>query len=180
MIQVDKSNAQYWMVIFKASKHSVDMTAVNSAIALALSEEVKPISQQAVDALWDGLLSAEPECMKYVSVSNGKTLVGVPAIFLLWADFAVALGDAVGFSDSSEDEGWVDDWITDAMPHIRAIFSALRLITMEYLAEASAAREAETGVNYTRIAEQSLLSGESFDQSLTRIRHAESGLKVID
>lgn len=180
MIQVDKSNAQYWMVIFKASNHSVDMTAVNSAIALALSEEVKPISQQAVDALWDGLLSAEPECMKYVSVSNGKTLVGIPAIFLLWADFAVALGDAVGLTTSSQDEGFADDWVTDAMPHVRAIFSAVEIIVANYLYEAETARKAVTGIDYTEIAVQSLLSGESFDQSLTRMIHAESGLKVID
>lgn len=156
------------------------MTAVNAAIALALSEEVMPITQQAVDALWDGLISADPEHMKYVAISNGKTLVGIPAIFLLWADFAVALGDAVGLSDNSEDEGWVDDWITDAMPHVSAIFSALRLITMNYLSEAEAAREAKTGVNTVELAVQSLLTGESFDQSLTRIRHAESGLKVVN
>ncbi|WP_338924518.1 hypothetical protein V0M98_33425 (plasmid) [Pseudomonas silesiensis] len=153
----------------------IDMYAANAAIALAISEELKPLSESSVNAIWQSVLV--PEDFQYVVDQGGKTIFGVSIIFHRFAEFADALAEDLGL-DHGEDS-IVGEWISDSMPKTRAIFSALLDVTMEYLSEMSAMFKKEGGTSPGEVLIQSLVAGESYEQTATRVHNQAHGLREV-
>ena len=153
----------------------IDMYAANAAIARAISEELKPLSESSVNAIWQSVL--EPEDFHYIVDHDGKMVFGISIIFHRFAEFTDALGEDLGL-DQDEDS-IVGDWISDSMPKTSTIFSALLDITMEHLSEMSAMFKKQGGTSPGEVLIQSLVAGESYEQTSTRLHNQAHGLREV-
>ena len=153
----------------------IDMYAANAALALAITEELKPLSESEINATWQSVL--EPEDFKYVVDHDGKMFFAISIIFHRFAEFADALGEDLGLHHDEDTK--VGEWISDSMPKTRAIFSALLDVTMEYLSEMSAMFKKEGGTSPGEVLIQSLVAGESYEQTATRVHNQAHGLREV-
>ncbi len=156
--------------------HCVDIYKATAALARAITEELKPVSESDINATWQSVI--EIEDLDYVVQQDGRTLYGIPLLFQRYAEFFSALGEDLGI-EVGDDDDTCDAWIATSMPKTRAIATALRKLTTGYLSEASAKMKEHTGVTPAEVFVQSINTGESFQQSQTRLRHATQGLRVV-
>ncbi|EKF7416694.1 TPA: hypothetical protein MXR76_004579 [Pseudomonas aeruginosa] len=156
--------------------HCVDIYKATAALARAITEELNPASESDINAIWQSVV--EPEDFSYVVQQNGKTLFGIPLLFKRYAEFVSAIGEHLGI-ELDEDDMMCDDWIADSMPKTREIATALMELTVDYLSEASKKMKEETGTTPAEVFVQSINTGESFQQSQARLRHATQGLRVV-
>lgn len=153
----------------------VDFDKITATLAVAITEEMEPIPEAQIYAIWQSVI--EPEDHKFIVYQNGKTLIGIPLLFQRYASFMSALGEGLGVALGEDMMG--DDWISPDMPKTRDIASALMRITVEYLSRASEEMKAKTGTSPADVLVQALSTGESYEQSHTRLIHAARGLQVV-
>lgn len=150
-----------------------DIAKVCTDLALAISEEAKPISAATLVELWEDAM--EPGDEKYVTKEDGKILPGLPLLFKNFANFMVAIEQHLGFE--GDPEGIMcDDWITDSMPKTRKITGALGELAVTFLGEASAAWREQTGTTPAEVFVQAANTGESYQQTHARLSFAAKGL----
>jgi len=158
--------------------HCVDIYKATAALARSITEELKPVTESDINATWQSVV--EPEDLNYVVQQNGQTLFGIPLLFRRYADFVSAIGEDIGIAaGDGDDDVMCDDWITDSMPKTLAITTALMELTVDYLSEASAKMKEQTGTTPAEVLVESIKTGESFQQSQARLRHATQGLRVV-
>jgi hypothetical protein len=156
--------------------HCVDIYKATDALAKAITEELQPVSESDINATWQSVIDIE--YLEYVVQQNGRTLYGIPLLFKRYSEFISALGEDLGI-ELDEDDIMCDDWITGSMPKTRAIVTALMELTVDYLSEASKKMKEQTGTTPAEVFVQSAKTGEPFQQSQARLRHATQGLRVV-
>ncbi|HCA6674647.1 TPA: hypothetical protein ACG5BG_004745 [Pseudomonas aeruginosa] len=156
-------------------EHCVDLYKATAALAAAITEELKPVTESSINASWESVI--EPEDFRFIIEQGGRTLFGIPLLFQRYACFMSALGEDLGIE--FDEDMMADDWISDSMPKTRAIASALMELAVDYLSEARARMKEQTGTTPAEVFVQSINTGESFEQSRTRLSHAALGLQVV-
>ncbi len=177
---INKESIEYWVSVLLKDGHSIDMTATYAALATAISKEIQPITEQEICKIAEYLIADNPTVAGYVSAENGKTYLGIPGLFVVWSELCIEVGLAVGRANPDDEEGWVDDWLTEQMPQTRAIFNAIRVITINGLSAASDYLAERTGVHPEEVFVTACETGESFDQANTRLRYEAKGLKDVN
>lgn len=175
IVQKPEISFQHWIARFQA-EDSIDMLAVTGALAAALTKEASEVSESTLNAIWQSLV--EPEDFEYLVERNGHPVVGIPLVYLRYADFSIAVGSALGFC--KEDDDFADMWITDVMPETLAIFTAVRKITIGYLSKASGRFEQTHGYTPADAWVKSIETGEPYEQSSARLHHEAKGLRTAN
>ena len=155
--------------------HCVDLYKATAALATTITEELKPVTESSINATLESVI--EQEDFEFIIKQGGRTLFGIPLLFKRYACFMSALGEDLGIEFDEDMMG--DDWISESMPKTRAIATALMELTVDYLAEASAQMRAKEGTTPAEVLVQSINTGESYEQSRTRLSHASRGLRVV-
>lgn len=172
----EQQNVDDLKAIYRVSD-CVDVYKATAAMAAAITEELKPVTESDINAIWQSMI--EPEDYKYVTERDGRMVFGIPLLFKRYADFAVSLGEQHLGQKTADDDIMADDWITKSMPKTRVIFSALMELCVDFLSEASAEIKKATGTTPGEVFVQAINTGESFEQSHTRLSHASNGLRVV-
>ena len=155
--------------------HCIDMEAAFPLLSDAISDELTPISEEAIEDIWG--CSVKWEDRPHILNQEDKRLYGIPVMFRRYATFTNQLGGFLLNQDQAPDIS--DEWVTNSMPRTLAILNALKDITVEYLGETSLRMKKETGVSPGEVFAQVEKTGESFQQTAKRMQFKAKGLRVI-
>lgn len=157
--------------------HCIDMETALPLLANAISDELAPISEEAIEDIWGCSMKWEDRAHIVDSDGDGRRLHGIPIMFRRYATFTNLLGSFV--LNQEQAAHITDEWVTNSMPRSLAILNAFKDITVEYLAETSLRMKSETGVSPGEVFAQVEKTGESFQQTAKRMQFKAKGLQVV-
>ncbi len=172
-----KENERQEWVKRLAQNGWVNLSLLTDSLEVTLTEEVNRVESNAMALkLIERLADAGDE--DYMRDEGDTAFIGIPAIFKHYALWIMDVA-SMACIDCSQDDG-ADDWVTDAMPKTQAIIWALTDIAGDFMAEASAKMRADHGYSPAEVFVQSINTGESFEQSKTRIAYGAKGISLVE
>jgi hypothetical protein len=172
-MMTDRSREQWAQALL--INDSIDFSLLSDSLSKTLSREFKLITRERILELF--LSSMGKMDIRWMIIEDGKILFGVPLMFKRYTVWITSIGEELGI-DCGQNEV-ADDWISESMPRTRSLVWGLADMTSDYMSSRADRIESEKGYSPSVALINSLHTGESFDQSRTRILHKTVGLKAI-
>lgn len=152
--------------------HWLNVSTLTISLADILSIEAKPLEVTKLESLL--LSGVDPQ---HIHHADFNTYCALPIAFERYGDWMLAIAGLLGIDTSDHDV--VDEWIDDSMPMTQNLLWGLLDLISDYMASASESYRKEHGFSPADVFVGSLNSGESVEQTKTRLSFASKGIKPV-
>lgn len=170
-----QSTQEAWNARF-VSGNWINLTMLADSLEWALTLEASKIESHTMALSLINRLADEGD-EDFMLLDGDAVFIGMPAMFRHYSIWIDDLADMLGVDCT--DHEMAGEWVTDAMPQTQSILRALTNVVGNYVAEAGVMLRAERGYTPVEVLFQSLATGESFEQTATRMGRAAKGLRVV-